>query len=61
LEPLLIQQSSTNTKVQFVLRYTNIRRFKHQMFDQPFEIKPHNPCDPWEWRPRKYPDTRRGL
>ena len=29
------------------------RWFKHQRFNQPFEIKAQNPCNPWKWRPQK--------
>jgi len=28
-------------------------------FDQPFEIKAQNPCNPWEWRPQNHSSTRR--
>jgi len=35
------------------------RLFKHLKFDQPFEIKVQNPCNPWEWRPKNYSGTGR--
>jgi len=33
------------------------RWFKHQKYNQPFEIKAQNPCSPREWRPQNYSGT----
>jgi len=35
------------------------KSFKHWKFNQPFEIKVQNPCNPWEWRPQNYSGTGR--
>jgi len=35
------------------------RWFKHQKFNQPFEIKEQNPCNLWEWSPQNYSSTGR--
>jgi len=33
------------------------KSFKYWKFNQPFEIKADNLCNPWEWRPQNYPGT----